>query len=267
MPSTSISDTYASVDVLGTRVDLSDRRGVESWLRRQLSEGTSCAHVVTLNPEYVMAARKDPDFATTLRESELVTIDGAGVSVAVRMLVPENRAERVTGVDLTWMLAAISADTGARIFLLGAGTGIADAAAEDLHNASPGAVISGTWAEGSPREGHDAETVRRIAETGADVVLVAYGAPGQVTWIARNQDALSTAGVKIVIGIGGALDYISGNVPWAPPTVRKLGLEWLYRLVREPWRWRRQRVLPVFAALVVKDAIRARVRNRRARVA
>jgi N-acetylglucosaminyldiphosphoundecaprenol N-acetyl-beta-D-mannosaminyltransferase len=68
--------------------------------------------------------------------------------------------------------------------------------------------------------------------------------------------------VRIVIGIGGALDYISGNVPWAPPLVRTLGLEWAYRLAREPWRWRRQLVLPVFAALVVKDAVTARIRRR-----
>lgn len=267
MPSTSISDTHSTVDVLGTRVDLQHRRDIDVWLRRQLSNGTSCAHVVTLNPEYVMTARKDEAFAHALRQSGLVTIDGSGVSVAVRLLGQGSTFERVTGVDLTWMLAEISAATGAGLFLLGASPGVADKAAVELQRASPGVEISGTWAEGSPREEHDAETIRLIADSGADAVLVAYGAPGQIFWIARNLAALSDAGVKIVIGIGGALDYVSGHVPWAPPLVRKLGLEWLYRLLREPWRWRRQLALPVFAALVMKEAILAKVRNRTSRVA
>lgn len=263
----SSTGTHASVDILGTRVDLHERRDIKMWLRAQLIGGISCAHVVTLNPEYVMVARRDDAFEMILRGAELVTIDGIGVEVAVKMIAPGHAAERVTGVDLTWMLADISTEIGARIFLLGAGPGVAEKAADVLRQRLPGAVIVGTWAEGSPHEVHDAEAVRRIKESCPDVLLVAYGAPGQVTWIDRNRAALADAGVKIVIGVGGALDYVSGAVPWAPPLVRKLGLEWLYRLVREPWRWRRQLVLPVFAALVMRDSVLARMRNRKRQVA
>ncbi len=81
------------------------------------------------------------------------------------------------------------------------------------------------------------------------IVAVAYGAPGQVLWIERNRPALSQAGVRIVVGVGGALDYWAGTAKLAPPLIRKLGFEWLYRLILEPWRWRRQLVLPVFALL------------------
>lgn len=253
--SVSISD-IPWTEVLDVAVDLLTREDVEGWLREHLATGETFAHVVTLNPEYVMTARRDPAFATALRDAELVTIDGAGLSLAVRLQRLPYQADRVTGVELTWMLAGISADTGARVFLLGAGPGIADRAAGAIHERFPDAVIAGTWAEGSPRPEDDAEAIRRIADSGATILLVAYGAPAQVHWIARNGQALAVAGVRIGIGIGGALDYISGNTPWAPAPVRRLGLEWAYRLGREPWRWRRQLVLPLFVALVVRETAR-----------
>jgi N-acetylglucosaminyldiphosphoundecaprenol N-acetyl-beta-D-mannosaminyltransferase len=167
----------------------------------------------------------------------------------------------VTGVRLSWFLGELSAETGEGMFLLGAGPGVADAAGQRLIKLHPGAWVADTWAEGSPRPEDDERTIARIRDSGATMMLVAYGAPAQIYWIHRNMTALEEAGVRIVIGIGGALDYISGNVSYAPALVRKLGLEWAYRLIREPWRWRRQMVLPVFAALVVRDAVMARVRR------
>jgi N-acetylglucosaminyldiphosphoundecaprenol N-acetyl-beta-D-mannosaminyltransferase len=262
MTSALIFRSSSWMEVLDVPVDILSTREIEEWVLGQLATGDSCAHVVTLNPEYVMTARRDPAFAAVLREADLSTIDGVGISLAVKLLRPGQRADRVTGVSLCWRLAEVSARTGDGIFLVGAGPGVADAAGERLIAASPGAVIAGTWSEGSPGPSDDAETIRRIAGSGARIVLVAYGAPSQIHWIARNQDALSVAGVKLVSGIGGALDYISGNVPWAPAIVRKLGLEWAHRLAREPWRWRRQLVLPHFALLVVREAVGQRLRSR-----
>ncbi len=262
MTSTSISDVRPREAILGVAVDIVSWADTNAWTRDRLLAGEPCAHIVTLNPEYVMACRRDGAFHTIVQEADLVTIDGAGVAIAVRWLTQVRSVERVTGVEICWIAASISADSGAGIFLLGAGPGVAERAAENMVEVSPGAVISGTWAEGSAHERDDAETIRRIAASGADVVLVAYGAPGQVHWIARNQAALSAASVKVVVGIGGALDYISGSVSLAPALVRKLGLEWAYRLVREPWRWRRQLVLPQFALLVLRDAVLQRVGSR-----
>ncbi|HEV2072938.1 MAG TPA: WecB/TagA/CpsF family glycosyltransferase [Thermomicrobiales bacterium] len=259
MTSTSISDLRPRETILGVPVDIVSRADTSAWIRNRLSAGKSCAHIVTLNPEYVMTCRRDAAFHTIVQEADLVTIDGAGVAIAVRWLTQIRSVERVTGVEICWIAASISAESGAGIFLLGAGPGVADRSAEKMLKVSPGAVIAGTWAEGSPHQRDDAETIRRITASGANVVLVAYGAPGQVHWIARNQSALSGAGVKVVVGIGGALDYISGNVSLAPALVRKLGLEWAYRLAREPWRWRRQLVLPQFALLVLRDALLQRV--------
>jgi N-acetylglucosaminyldiphosphoundecaprenol N-acetyl-beta-D-mannosaminyltransferase len=259
MTSTSISDVRPRKTVLGVPVDVVSQAETKAWIQDRLAGGERCAHIVTLNPEYVMMCRRDATFHTIVQEADLVTIDGAGVALAIRWLSQAQNVERVTGVELCWMLARISAASGAKIFLLGAGPGVAERAAEKMVEASPDAEIAGTWAEGSPHERDDAETIRRIAASGADVVLVAYGAPGQVHWIDRNRAALSAAGVKVLVGIGGALDYISGNVSLAPAPLRKLGLEWAYRLVREPWRWRRQRVLPQFALLVLRDALVQRV--------
>ena len=235
-------------DVLGIPVDLLRRTQVETWVREQVATGETCAHVVTLNPEYVMAARRDAAFAAALQGADLVTIDGAGIAVAVRLLAPGKAAKRVTGVDLVGMLAGISAASGAGLFLLG----------DALRAGHSGTHIAGTWAEGSADPAYDAEALRRIADSGATVVFVAYGAPGQIHWIARNQAALATMGVRLVIGIGGTVPETKSS---APRLVRKLGLEWAYRLAREPWRWRRQMVLPVFGLLVLRDAVWRRVRR------
>ncbi len=250
------------VHVLGFPVDLIDAGEVRAWLRSALaSEAIACRHLVTLNPEYVMAARRDPEFAAAIHHAELVVADGVGVTLAARAL-DHARIERVTGVDIVEWLAAGNADAGTPLFLLGAAPGVAERAAAELGARFAGAKIAGSWGGGSAAPVHDAESRRRIAESGARAVAVAYGAPGQVTWIARNQRALAEAGVRVAIGVGGSLDYLSGAASRPPVIVRRLGLEWAFRLVREPWRWRRQTVLPKFAALVFWAKL-ARVRAHR----
>ena len=161
MPLTSISDNPWT-EVLDVALDLLPREGVEQWLREHLARGTSFAHVVTVNPEYVMTARRDPAFAAALRDADLATIDGAGLALAVRLQRPTHPFDRVTGVELAWTLARISAGTGNGIFLLGAGPGIADQAADVLRQRHPGVSIAGTWADGSPRPSDDAASIRRI---------------------------------------------------------------------------------------------------------
>lgn len=247
--------------VLGVEITPGTHSSVLQIIWQHLVSGEGLLHVVTANPEYVMTARNDPAFADAINTAGVVTVDGAGLAIAMRLLHPQITTERYTGVMLTPDMANLSAKTGARFFLLGSGSGIADDAARVLVEKFPEAVIADTWAEGSPRPEHDSETMRRIRESGAGIVLVAYGAPAQIHWIQRNSVELEQAGVRIVAGIGGALDYISGHTPWAPPLVRRLGLEWLYRLVREPWRWRRQLVLPQFVVLVLIEAVRTKLRR------
>ncbi len=209
--------------------------------------------VVTVNPEFIVAARRDAGFRDVLARADLSTPDGVGVILAARLLGRPLRG-RVTGVDLVEGLAA-RGDPRLRLFLLGAGPGIAERAAGALTRRYPGCVVAGTWA-GSPRAEDAPEALRRIGAAGANVLLVAYGAPAQDQWIARHGTDLARCGIVVGIGIGGTLDYLAGAVPRAPRLARRLGLEWLYRLARQPWRWRRQLALPWFVALVVLERLR-----------
>jgi len=234
--------------VLGIPIDVDGMSTVDA--RRSTADGL--VHVATVNPEYVMLARRDRVFADALRGADVFLADGVGVTAALRLR--GLHAARATGVELVERLV----EAGDPIFLLGAEPGVADDAAARLLAAFPVGRIAGTWADGSPDPINDDESKRRIKASGATVVLVAYGAPGQVTWVERNRAALGAAGVSLAAGVGGALDYHAGRARLAHPLVRRAGLEWFDRLVREPGRWRRQLVLPVFAALAGWEAIRAR---------
>ncbi len=237
------------VQVLGVPVDLLDRDGIIGWMTRALADPWDghCRHVVTLNPEYVMAARRDTAFNMAIEEADLVVADGVGVALAGRLLSGRSgQPARMTGVDLTEWLAG----AGEHLFLVGAAPSVAATAREALVRRFPAARIAGLWTDGSPRPSHDGATRGAIQGSGARAVLVAYGAPGQVTWIARNRAALAAGGVRMAIGVGGTFDYLAGTVPRAPRWMQRFGLEWLYRLAREPRRWRRQLALPRFAGLV-----------------
>ncbi|MFN8598428.1 MAG: WecB/TagA/CpsF family glycosyltransferase [Anaerolineae bacterium] len=204
--------------------------------------------ICTVNPEFIMAAQNDLEFRQILDRAALNLPDGIGVVWAARRKHQPIR-ERVAGSDLIYRLAERAADTGWKIFLLGAADGVAEQAAIKLRSLYSGVTIVGTWA-GSPRPDDDADAVRRIQASGADIVLVAYGAPKQDKWIDRN---LVRTGAKVGIGIGGSLDFVVGTQRRAPHWIQRLNLEWLYRLSREPWRWRRQLALPKFVWRVVTE--------------
>jgi N-acetylglucosaminyldiphosphoundecaprenol N-acetyl-beta-D-mannosaminyltransferase len=203
--------------------------------------------ICTVNPEFIMMAQQDDDFKRILMHTALNIPDGIGVLWAARRVGHPLR-ERVAGSDLVAQIADRSQQTGWRIFLLGAAEGVADRAANILRGRYPQANIVGAYA-GSPRAEAEAEIAARIRSSKADVLLVAYGAPKQDKWIARN---IAATGAAVAMGIGGSLDFIVGTQKRAPRAVQRVGLEWLYRLVREPWRWRRQLALPKFIWAVLR---------------
>ena len=114
----------------------------------------------------------------------------------------------------------------------------------------PGLLVGGAY-PGSPAENERDEIAARITAAGTDLLFVAFGAPAQDLWIARNRERLPT--VRLALGVGGVFDYLTGRVPLAPPLMRRLGLEWLYRLYRQPWRWRRMLALPQFVLAVLGE--------------
>ncbi|MGH7640836.1 MAG: WecB/TagA/CpsF family glycosyltransferase, partial [Candidatus Dormibacteria bacterium] len=198
---------------------------------RALDQGQAPLQVVTLNPEMVMQARRSPQLARAIREAGLVLADGAGVVWASRRLGRPLPA-RVTGVDFLDSLALLGDRTGKGLFLLGARPGVAEVAGRALQRRHPGLCLSGTLA-GSPAPHMSREIAERVRGSGAAILAVAFGAPQQDLWLARH---LESTGCRVGIGVGGTLDYLAGRVPRAPLALRRLGLEWLFRLFRQPWR-------------------------------
>jgi N-acetylglucosaminyldiphosphoundecaprenol N-acetyl-beta-D-mannosaminyltransferase len=230
--------------VLGVRVDCLDMKATLDRIA-QLVGGGGSHLVATVNPEFIMRARRDPEFARVLESADLCLADGTGVVWAARRQGC-SLAAPVTGTDLVPPLAALCAKRGFRLFLLGADPGVADDLAVRLRVEHPELAVAAH--AGSPDPSADEATLSLIRAHRAQLVLVAFGAPKQELWIDRLKDR---AGVAVGIGVGGAFDYLTGRVPRAPLWMRRAGLEWLFRLVRQPWRIRRMAVLPVYAIKVL----------------
>lgn len=243
------------VGVLGVGVDDVIPAEAVALLAHWIDEGRPRV-VVTPNPEMVMLARRDTAFAHDLAAADLAVPDGVGLLWAARLLGTPLRA-RVPGSVLVPHLAAASARRGDRWFLLGAGPGVAAEAGQVLAALYPGLRIVGTFAGDAAPAGDVATRAAVQAAGGVDVLLVAYGAPRQEAWMARNRDL----GIPVMVGVGGVFNYLTGRSRLAPVWMRRVGLEWLYRLVTEPWRWRRQLALPHFAALALVEAARRRGRQ------
>jgi N-acetylglucosaminyldiphosphoundecaprenol N-acetyl-beta-D-mannosaminyltransferase len=256
---TASSDTNR-VEILGTPVDIIELddviAGVSEWLDEPAG---GLRHIVTVNPEYVIAARHHRRFAWTLRHATLSLADGIGIVLAARVLrLPAPK--RITGNDLVDAIAGMR-HPRKRIFLLGAAGSVAAAAAAVLGERHPDASIVATLS-GDPAPGGWPEICAVIESTAPTIIFVAFGHPKQDLWIATYRERLESRGILVASGIGGVYDYLSGRAPRAPGMLRRLGLEWLYRLVRQPWRWRRQTALPVFVVLVMVDAIKSLIEPR-----
>ena len=213
-----------------------------------LVHGSAPALVVTLGTEMVMEAQRNPRFRSTIENAALVVCDTIGLLLISRMRGGPLR-ERVPGIALVEALGKRSQAHGLRFFLLGGREGTAQRAATAL--AAGGATIAGTHHGYFPPE-DDARVASAVRDSGANILLAALGSPKQELWLAQ---LLDTTGCKVGIGIGGTLDVLAGNVRRAPRLFQRLGLEWLYRLAREPWRWRRQLALPAFLLLALRESV------------
>jgi len=236
-------------EILGVRVD-----GVtHAELLARVDEFVASRQphqIVTLNPEMLVAAYTDTSLKVMLNQADLRVADGVGLMLAARLLGTP-LPERITGSDGIYRLASRCAARGFRPYLLGAAPGVAEKAAERLVALNPRLKVAGTFA-GSPRLEEEAEIIGRVRATAPDLLFVAYGVPAEERWIARNRERL---GVPVMMGVGGTFDFVAGVARRAPEWMRRAGLEWLHRLAREPWRWRRQLALPRFAYLVLRQRL------------
>lgn len=205
-------------------------------------------HIVTANPEIIYASNYNPELLGIVNHAALVTADGTGVVWASGQL-GRHLQERVTGIDLVYKICEKAPQKGWKLFILGSAPGVADTAADNIRKMYPGVEIVGTQ-HGYFKPEEEPEIVEMIKKSTPDVLFVALGAPKQEFWISKYMDELQ---VPVMLGIGGSMDVLSGNVKRAPEIWQKMNLEWLYRLLSQPSRWKRMLNLPKFAVEVLKQ--------------
>lgn len=260
-----------STSIAGVRIDALGAGEVVRLLRNTVSAKLPI-QVATINPEFVVRAQRDDEFRTALHNTELSVADGIGVRAAAYYLaldVPRWQPARliaslalglwvgllvlfrsprlqkpipetVSGVDLIWALAELGNALRWRFYLLGGEQGAAERAASRLRAQFPNLIVLGAEEGLSRQEFPDpvrrGQVATRIGKLRPDIVLVAFGAPKQDTFIAEQRTALAA---PVMMGVGGSFDFIAGDIRRAPLVLRRMGLEWFWRLILQPWRWRR----------------------------
>lgn len=208
--------------------------------------------LTTTNPEFVVDAQHDADFRRIINNAALSLPDGIGLLKAAQFLGTTPLPERVAGSDLVSRLAELSHRQGYRIFFLGAQAGVAELAVAKLKQRYPNLQMAGCYA-GSPAPEENEAILQRILPARPDILLVAYGHPKQDKWIARNLRRLQ---IPVCIGVGGSFDFLAGTSKRAPRWLQQMHLEWLHRLMTQPWRWRRiWKAVPYFSWLVLRQKL------------
>ncbi len=216
---------------------------------RELLEDPACAYCVTPNSEIAYDAIHDEGLREIVNRAALVLPDGAGVVLGAKILRTPLK-QKVAGVDFADQLLQVLADTGKTLYLLGSKPGVAEQAARKMVQKHPGLKIAG-MADGYFKD--EAEAVAKINQVQPDVLFVCLGAPKQEQFMARHQKELK---VRLMIGLGGTLDSFAGTVKRAPKWMIKLQLEWLYRLIKEPRRFKRMLRLPKFIWATIKKRMK-----------
>lgn len=232
--------------VLGIPIDAVTRKEAVEKLCDMLKGQAQC-HVMTPNAEMLVEASRNPGFAKILKSSALNLPDSQGL-VWMAQLKGQYLPERVTGADTVEELCK-TLHGGIRVFLLGAREGVAQKAADALREKNPDLNIVMTMS-GSPR-GEDVEKIL-IAINGISphLLLVAFGAPAQDIWIDQNLKHMPS--VRVAMGVGGTFDFLAGVQKRAPKILQNIGLEWMWRFVQEPSRWKRMwNAVVVFPTLVI----------------
>lgn len=213
-------------------------------------KGQTPQKIFTPNSEIIMLATREPELKHILNGAELVVPDGAGVILASRIMKNELK-EKVSGIDL---VKSIFKNTGKRptsFFIFGGKPGVAEKASINILSDHPKAKILG-YRNGYFDESEVPGIIKQINESKAEILLVGLGAPKQEKWIHRYAGELNC---KVLMGIGGSIDVFAGTAKLAPEFIRKAGLEWLYRLIKEPKRAKRMLDLPRFILLTLKKTI------------
>jgi N-acetylglucosaminyldiphosphoundecaprenol N-acetyl-beta-D-mannosaminyltransferase len=207
-------------------------------------------HIITGNPEIALQYEKDELLNELVKDTDLITPDGIGIILASRWK-RDALPERVAGYDLLMQILSKGNQKEWSFYFLGADEDTNKKAAEVIREKYPRLIISGRHNGFFDKEKEE-KIIEEIRKTSPDILIVALGAPRAEKWIYTNKDRLNT---KVTFGVGGSLDVVAGKVKRAPVIWQKMNLEWLYRLLRQPSRWRRQLALPVFAWKALLEAV------------
>lgn len=230
------------VTITGTQIGL--------VLKKIFVQRKEMIHVATVNSEFIMEARQNATFQRVLEKCEITVADGWGVVWATRIQLGRT-VDRISGTDLVNSLLNHANTRGEKVFLLGAQPGVAEKAAQEMKKTYQNLEIA--WYEGAQtvqveKNEEASMTIARINAYEPDYLLVAYGSPWQDMWIEENRPYLRT---RVAIGVGGVFDEWAGVVKQCPPWLDRMGGKWLFRLVTQPWRWRRILRVLGFGFLVI----------------
>ncbi len=236
--------------ILGVKLKFADYNDILESIQKGYSESADMQHIISLNPETVMIALKDRSFMEAVRTAHFVIADGIGVVAAVQNLFGV-KVPRVTGVDLMKKLLTADYRNSLTVCLIGGKGKVADKVKECYDHSQNGIKIIAV--EGyndifSQKKSETDAIFSIVSSTKPRLVFVAFGSPQQELWIERHRELFKNA---VVIGVGGAFDFLSGTTPRAPFFLQKIGLEWLFRLIIQPWRIKRQMRLLVFFIYVL----------------
>lgn len=236
------------IDVMGVGFDDLTRDGAVALCKNLIEEHRS-AYMVTPNPEIVMASWDNSALREAISNADLVIPDGIGVVKAAKILGTPLK-ERLPGIEIGEAILQYAAQSGKKVFLLGAKPGVADLAADRMREMFPGIDICGV------NDGYfkdDAAVIEKINAAKPDFLMVCLGFPKQEMWMAQNASKLD---VGLMAGLGGSLDVFAGTVLRAPEKWQRMNAEWLYRCIKEPWRFKRIARLPLFILKAIAKRIR-----------
>ncbi len=244
------------INVFGVNVDDISQKNAVDFILNLAKDPSGGHYVVTVNAEFVMLAKRDKEFAKILENADLAVADGWWVAKS-RLIMGGREQSRLTGVDLVEILCTASVKKSIRIGFLGGFDNVAKVVSERQKKKNKGLKVVCADA-GDPAIGYDLRLKSQLDNVGRiDIMFVAYGMGQQEFWIRRNLKKLD---VGVYVGVGGALDYIGGVKRRAPKILQDLGLEWLWRLVMEPPRIWRQRIIPVFFGMILVEIIKKKYR-------
>ncbi|WP_142827168.1 WecB/TagA/CpsF family glycosyltransferase [Planococcus soli] len=236
--------TSKFVHILGVPFVNTSQKDFISTLQSRIAKQEK-TFVVTANPEIVMHSLEDDQYKQTLAKAQYITADGIGI-VKAAAIIGKPLPERVSGYDLMLDLLETADKNRSSVFFLGAAEEVLQATVKKAKQNYPGIQIAGS--HNGFFDWNDHVLPQQIKNAAPDIVFVALGFPRQEQWIGANIDKFDKG---VFIGIGGSFDVFSGTVKRAPELWQKMNLEWFYRLVKQPSRWKRMLVLPKFAATVI----------------